>query len=387
MQVTLVHCDYDIPEMLKDLAMPGIPMGLAYIAAVAERDGHKVTVIDAYAESLKSEEVAQRILASQPDVLGISCVTASVYFGLDVARAVRQQVPRIVFGGIHATFCPESFTEVADVVFRGEAEESFAEFLGGKNWAEIGGISYKEEETGEWRHNPLRPLISDLDQLPLPARHLFPTDHPRYKLFRHLPFGSILGGRGCPQRCIFCQNAEVYNRYRARSPRLVVDEIEFLYKEYNVRHLAFIEEDSMISPRWMRAVCDEIIARGLKIRWGCDARVDNINDLDLLKHMAKAGCGFFFHGTESANDETLARMRKGGYADVEQTRKAFALSRKAGIRTVASNILGFPGEDRPTAKHTVEALKEFQASYAFFGVPTPYPGSAFGNWCEQNGCI
>jgi radical SAM superfamily enzyme YgiQ (UPF0313 family) len=384
MHITLVHCDYDMPEMLKDLAMPGMPLGIGYVASVAERDGHQVTVIDAYAESLKREQVVERILAAQPDLLGISCVTASVYYGLDIAKAVRDRVPQIVFGGIHATFSPDTFIDVADAVFRGEAEESFPEFLGGKEWSQIGGLSYKDPQTGKVQHNMIRPLIADLDKLPLPARHLFDFGSRRYKLFRHLPFASLLGGRGCPMRCVYCQNAEVYSTYRARSPKLIVDEMEFLYKTYQVRHFAFVDEDSMISPKHMRALCDEIIARGLKIQWGCDARVDNINDPDLLKHMSKAGCGFFFHGVESANDETLARMRKGGDASAAQARRAFAMARKAGIRSVASTILGFPGEDRPSAQHTVEFLKEIKASYAFFGLPTPFPGSTFGKWCEQN---
>lgn len=387
MRITLVHCDYDIPERLKDLAMPGIPLGLAYVAAVAERDGHEVTVIDAYAEGTKREQVIERVLASRPEVLGISCVTAAVAFGLDVARAVRSSVPKIVFGGIHATFSPETFTDMVDVVFKGESEESFPEYLSGKPLSEIGGISYYDKRVDAVRHNNIRPLIADLDSLPMPARHLFDFGARRYKLFRHLPFASILGGRGCPMRCVYCQNAEVYDTYRSRSPKLIVDELEHLYKTYNVRHLAFVEEDGMISPKHMREMCDEIIARGLKIRWGCDARVDRINDLDLLKHMSKAGCGFFFHGVESANDETLARMHKGGNATSEQTRKAFALAQKAGIRSVASTILGFPGEDRPTTEATIKFLKEIKATYAFFGVPTPFPGSTFGKWCEENDWI
>ena len=109
MRITLVHCDYDIPERLKDLALPGIPLGLAYVAAVAERDGHKVTVIDAYAESTKREQVIERVLASSPDVLGISCVTASVAFALDVVRGVRSSVPQIVIGGIHADVLAGNF--------------------------------------------------------------------------------------------------------------------------------------------------------------------------------------------------------------------------------------------------------------------------------------
>lgn len=387
MKVTLVHCDYDIPERLKDLAMPGIPLGLAYVAAVAERAGHEVTVIDAYADSCSVPKTIERVLASQPDVLGIACVTASVYFALDVARAVRSRVPKIVFGGIHATFSPDTFKDVADAVFRGESEESFPEYLAGKPLSEIGGVSYTDKRVDAFRHNNIRPLIANLDSLPLPARHLFDFGSRRYKLFRHLPFASLLGGRGCPMRCVYCQNAEVYDTYRARSPRLIVDEMESLYKTYNIRHFAFVDEDGMISPRHMREMCDEIIARGLKFRWGCDSRVDRLTDGDLLQHMAKAGCGFFFHGVESANDETLARMRKGGNATAEQTRKAFKLAQKAGIRSVASTILGFPGEDKPSAQATVQFLKEIGATYAFFGVPTPFPGSTFGNMCEANGWI
>jgi anaerobic magnesium-protoporphyrin IX monomethyl ester cyclase len=387
MRVTLIHCDYDIPELLKDLAMPGLPLGVGYVAAVAEREGHKVTVIDAYGEGLNRERSVDRILESQPDVLGLSCVTASVYYGMDVARMVRDRVPKIVFGGIHATFSPGTFIDSADVVFRGESEESFPEYLAGKPLGDIGGISYKDKDTGKTRHNPLRPLISDLDSLPWPARHLFKLTSPRYRLFRHLPFASMLGGRGCPMRCVYCQNAEVYDTYRGRSPKNIVDEMQFLNKEYGVRHLAFVDEDGLISPRHMREMCDEIIARDLKIQWGCDSRVDRLTDLDLLKHMNKAGCNFFFHGVESANNETLARMRKGGNQSAEQTRSAFALAQKAGIRSVASTILGFPGEDKPSAEHTVEFLKEIKASYAFFGVPTPFPGSQFGMQCEANGWI
>jgi hypothetical protein len=142
MRVTLIHCDYDIPEMLKDLAMPGMPLGLGYVAAVAERDGHKVTVIDAYAEGLNREKAINRILASQPDLLGLSCVTASVYYAMDIVKAVRDRIPKIVFGGIHATFVPATFMDDADVVFRGESEESFPEYLSGKSLKDIGGISY-----------------------------------------------------------------------------------------------------------------------------------------------------------------------------------------------------------------------------------------------------
>lgn len=387
MRVTLVHCDYDIPEMLKDLAMPGIPLGLAYLAAMAERDGHKVTVIDAYADSLSREKCAEVILASAPDVVGFSCVTASVYYGKDVAQTVREHVPLVIFGGIHATFSPDTFLDIADVVFRGEAEYSFTEFLGSKPWDEIGGISYKDRETGEVRHNLMRTQIADLDALPLPARHHFNLSAPRYKLFRHLPFASLLGARGCPMRCVYCQNAEVYSTFRPRSPRLIVDEMQMLYDEYNVRHFAFVNEESMISPSHMRGFCEEIIARGLKVRWGCDARIDSVNDPELLALMGEAGCGFFFHGVESANDETLARMHKGGNASSAKTREAFAMAQKAGIRSVASIILGFPGEDKPSAQHTIEFLKEIKASYAFFGLPTPFPGSTFGNMCENHGWI
>lgn len=383
MKITLIHSDYDIPEHLKDLAMPGLPLGVGYIAACLERDGHEVVVVDAHAEGLSREKTIDRIRTAKPDITGISCVTSGVNFARDVAKGIRPFSGQIVMGGIHPTFCPESVLDVCDVVVRGEGEETFPELISSSDLKEVKGISY--QENGGIVHNPSRPLIEDLNTIPWPARHLFKLELPRYKLFRRLPFGTMLSGRGCPMGCIFCQNGEIYNVYRSRNVVDVVDEIEMLITKYDVHYIAFVDEDGLIDKDRMRAMCEEILRRKLKFYWGVDARVDRVNDLQLLKLMSRAGCGFFFHGVESANPETLANMKKG--ISPTTTEHAFKLAQKAGIRSVASTILAFPGEQRHSAEATVEFLKRINASYAFFGLATPFPGSKFAKLCEQNDWI
>lgn len=384
MRVTLVNPDYPIPENLKYLGMPGIPLGLAYLASMLLGAGHQVAVVDGFGELLTIPQTIERVQETQPEVVGISCVTANVNWGIEIARALRSQA-QVFMGGVEPSNNPKWVVDACDVVVRGEGEYTILELLSGKDWRDIRGITYRDPQTGQIVQTPPRSMIEDLDALPLPARRLFPLDSKRYRMFGTVPFGTICSSRGCPMGCVYCATSKLYPRWRGRDPIKVVDELELLINEYDTRMVAFVDEDVMFDAERVDRICDEILRRKLRLYWGIETRVDRVRDPDLLHKLARAGCGFIFFGVESVSRDTLRSMKK--RIVPSDTERAFQLCRKAGIRTVASTIIGYPGEDAGDAMATVEFCKRIGASYAFFGLPTPFPGTIFRQQCEENDWI
>ena len=384
MRVTLVNPDYPIPENLKYLGMPGIPLGLGYIASMLLEAGHQVSVVDGFGELLSVPETIERVRETDPEVVGISCVTANVDWGKEIARALRPQA-RVFIGGVEPSIHPLWVVDECDVVVQGEGEHTVLELLSGKDWSDILGITYRDPQTGQIVQTPPRPQIEDLDALPLPARDLFPLHSKRYRMFGTVPFGTISSSRGCPMGCVYCATSRLYTRWRGRDPIRVVDELELLINEYDTRMVAFVDEDVMFDAERVDRICDEVLRRKLRLYWGIETRVDRVRDLDLMRKLARAGCGFVFFGVESVSQKTLQSMKK--RIVPTDTERAFQLCRQAGVRTVASTIIGYPGEDEADAMATVEFCKRIGASYAFFGLPTPFPGTPFRQQCEENGWI
>lgn len=380
MRVTLVNPHYEEPQVLKFLGLPSIPLGFACVAASIEQAGHHVTVIDAFGEKLNTKQTIDRLKETEPEVTGISCVTCNVDIGREIGQAAKN-FSTVVFGGTHPSLNPESVFDVCDVVVIGEGEEAFPELLSGKDWHEIQGIVFIEN--GEVLCTPERPQIVNLDSVPFPARHLFPMD--RYKQFGVMALATMLTSRGCPMRCSYCTISQLWPIWRGRSPNNVVDEMELLVKEYHVKGISIVDEDFMFDPERVEKICDEILARGLKFWWGMQTRADHLPDVSLLKKMTAAGCEFALFGIESVSEETMRGLNRS--LSVDTISYAFEVCKKAGMRTAGSAILGFPGETIEDAKATIKFVKEMAPDYIFFGVPTPFPGTAFHRECERNGWI
>ncbi|MEM3150517.1 MAG: radical SAM protein [Candidatus Nezhaarchaeales archaeon] len=276
-----------------------------------------------------SLEQAKGVLPSRADVFGITMSSLTVKPAALIARWVKRLFPDslVVVGGPHPTFADEdvlkSVPEV-DVVVRGEGEltalELVQRFAEGEALEGVKGITYRGRE-GIVR-NEDRELIEDLDSLPFPAYHLLPVQN--YRSFgAKEPTFTVLTSRGCPFNCKFCVAWKMNRRrYRVRSVKNVVEELEYLVHRFKARFLSFVDDLFTISKERVKALCRAIRERSLSLVWGCETRVDMV-DRETLLEMRKAGCYWIYFGLESASQSILNSMRKG--IRVEQIKRAFNL--------------------------------------------------------------
>jgi radical SAM superfamily enzyme YgiQ (UPF0313 family) len=316
-------------------------------------------------------------------MVGITAVTMTFDNAIKVIKDVKHINPQIltVMGGPHVTFCARNtlteFPEL-DVAVLGEGEKTVVELIQAVRHTgdlkSIDGIAYRK--SSEICLTPTRELVRDLDTLPTPARHLLALG--RYRALG-MPI-SMTTSRGCPFKCIFCVGRKMVGaRVRYRSPRNVVDELENL-STLNFNQINIADDLFTANKKHCLAVCDEIIKRGLQIKWTSFARVDTVSD-ELLAQMKAAGCTAVSFGIESANPEILKTIKKG--ITLQQVVDAVKMCTRAGIIPHASFILGLPGETPETIKETMdfgERLKKVGLSYGFH-LLAPFPGTEV---CEQN---
>lgn len=363
---------------------PHPPMGIASIAAVLEKRGIEVILLDQYANRMSSKELLEKIKEEMPQIVGFSCLTSV----MSNVRAIINQIKalpgniQIVLGNIHPTmFADELLKEgVADIVVRGEGEYSMREvaaaFENRRGLQSIKGISYLQE--GEVYHNPEREVIKDLSELPYPSWHLL-----NLRDYRSAPLLCIYdlvlpvqASRGCAYRCTYCSQDKVYAKPRYRENKEVIDEIEYLHNKFNIRYFGFYDAYFPFSIKQGLEFCDEFIRRGLpkKLRWVIETRVDKV-DLKLLKRMKEAGLHLIMYGFEVGNEKILTSLKK--MTTIEQARRAVEYTKKANILTVGFFILGMPGETKETCEETIKFAKELDCDIAKFNTAVPYPGSKF----------
>ncbi|RLF16339.1 MAG: B12-binding domain-containing radical SAM protein [Thermoprotei archaeon] len=377
MRVLLVNPPPPKGALSEELQAPHI--GLAYLAAVLEREGHKVWVIDSHPLGLESLKLLPLIAKSiNPDVVGLTSTTFTINQAYEAAKAVKAALPdvKVLMGGPHVTFMDAEAlsTGYVDAVIRGEGEETLLEVLSrieeGRGLEGVKGVSYVSQR-GAIKREPARPLIEDLDSLPYPSYDHLPLE--AYRSFGLKPTLPILTSRGCPFRCKFCVSWKIYQgRYRQRSPKNVVDEIEHHVERYRVTDFSFVDDLFTLSKKRVKEICREIRSRGLEISWGCSARVDTI-DAELLREMRKAGCHTVYFGVESGSQRVLDSMGKGFSSS--KTEEAFKLCKRLGLSTVASVILFWPDETREEVKETLRFVRRLDADLAQFCIATPFPGT------------
>jgi len=369
---------------------PFIPLSLGYLGAVAEKNGHEVNVIDCQAEKLEPEDYRKRINQTHADVVGITSTTLTYKSALKIANVTKQELPECtaVLGGCHATFWDENALNECpslDIIVRREGEVTFIDLLeklqskSGLN--SVKGITFRKSD-GEIARNEDQPFMENLDDLPFPAFHLFPLN-----TFRRA--GKIIfpltTSRGCVYWCDFCTAVRMFGRkYRMRSPKNVVDEIEMLQNKYGESQFAFYDDAFTINPERVEKICEEILTRKLAINWDCEARVDMVNR-SLLQKMKAAGCMAVWLGVESGSQLIIEKMHK--RIKLDQTRNAFKTARELGIMTIANVVLGFPGETEQTAWETINFIKELKPGDVGFYIATPYPGTPLYELVKQNGWL
>lgn len=364
MRTLLINTPYPASEF------PVIPMGLAYVASVLEKEGIEVKVQDFLSSKYSKEKLARRIADYAPEIIGITSVTMNYPIASQILKHCKEIDQNIitVIGGPHVSFWAEEALREApwiDIVVRGEGEYTMLEIARGKSLREIDGIAFRENE--DIVLSKPRQWIENLDELPLPARHFFP-------LYRYRALSGECGlitSRGCPFNCIFCIGHKMVGKKgRFRNPKLVVDEVEEIL-DYGFKTINVVDDLLTLNRKHLYAFCDEIIARKLKFKWTAFSRVDTVNP-ELLGKMKEAGCFFICYGVESGNQKILDMARK--KITPAKIKEAVKLSKDAGIKSLASFIIGLPGETKETLNETVNFAKELGTYYGFH-LLSPFPGT------------
>lgn len=364
------------------------PLGLAYIAAVLEREGYTVEILDCIANLIELETLKKEIARIKPDIVGITCLTPMSARSVDAAKAVRDTHNcTIVMGGPHVSILPEEVLNVADVAVMGEGEQTMLEIVkcieSNGELNSIKGISFKDGD---------KVIITDprpyanLDSIPLPARHLLPMSkyHPTPANYTKLPCVTMITTRGCPFGCIYCSKSACGKIVRYRSPDNVIHEVEYLIKEFNAREILFWDDVFTLNKKRAEQICDLMIEKNINIPWTCESRVDCVTE-NLLTKMKKAGCWQIGYGVESGDPDILKKIKKG--ITLEEVQRAFKWTREAGIHVRAYFMIGLPGETKGQILHTIEMAKKLDPDIAQFCITTPYPGTELFEMAKNEGSL
>lgn len=356
------------------------PLGLAYLGAVLEREGHGVRIIDLDADRVSENDFIKLLGDDDYGLVGITTTTPTFNNAVYLTKLVKKYSPaKTVLGGIHVTNMPYESILInsVDFVAKGEGELTIAELARALEKQQdpggINGLFYKKD--GRIIQNKERQLIEDLDSLPFPARHLFKHRNYNYPDALVKPAMPIMTSRGCPGACSFCCSRSLFTRkFRVRTPENIVDEIEYLIKKIGAREIHVWDDNFVTQKNRVFGVRDEIKRRNIKIKFAFPngIRADYV-DLALLKALKDMGTYSVAYGVESGNQDILDRANKN--LRLEQIEHVFNLTRQLGIETWAFFMIGLPGETVQTIKNTIGFAIKLNPDVAKFHILKPFPGS------------
>jgi len=352
------------------------PLDLLNTAAILQADGHGVRLIDAQAEDLSPERVADRL--GSPDLTVVTssaldrwqCPSLELAPLLGVTEALRGRGGKLLLSGFHGTVRPAAMLEMTgvDAVVRGEPERTVQDVAAGRAWSEIPGLTFPQQ--GRIVSNEDRPPL-EMTSLPAPAFHLIDLKHYRYEILG--PRLMVLeGSRGCPFACTFCSRAIQGKKVRRKTVEQLGREVEVATGQFGAKNIYFIDLEFTTSADFVRGICEYLLERRLRVRWCCQTRADQV-DQPLLGLMRRAGCRLIHFGVESGSRRIAELTRKN--IDPKQQAEAVRLARRAGIETLCFFLLGYPGETEAEMQQTIDLARRLRPTYASFHRVSPYPGS------------
>lgn len=387
----------DPPHKIWTILRAWVPSpGCLQLLAYLEREEFEIDYMDATLNENPWKDLEEKVRREKPEVIGISVIcTAFIYDGMNAARLIKAVSPQstIIMGGEHPSFMAEETLRdcpAIDYICVGEGEVTLTEFLRSvekkEDLSKVLGLAYLNEK-GEFVYTGDRPLIEDLDTLPMPAYHLARMEHPYVDLPSEGPRGLVVNfSRGCTWDCSFCSESAFYKKtWRSRSPGRVADELQLLKEQYR-RKIFYVGDNTFNVTREQGiGFIKEMLKRKTDQRFWLQSRADLIiRDEDLLEGYREAGVYQFMMGLEYHRDDVLKDIRK--RLSVEQATKAMELLKKHKLMVMATLLIGHweeTGEDR------IDFLKFFGKYVDHFGlnIITPLPGTPLFDQMRQKGRI
>ena len=362
------------------------PVGILSMSSCLKQSGHQVNLIDADIHRLNPKQVIELLKKVPPQLIGISLNVSQVSHSVEYIEEIGRHFPNIpiVLGGPYVTGVQENIFKDFPlaryaVIHEGEwAIKDFVDFLKGeKSIGEVRNLIYKIN--GRINRNKVERIL-DLDSLPLPDYSLVLEYIDKY-LGAYPSIGSpsvaIMCTRGCPYNCTFCSSPVTWGRkVTFRKTDNIVNELLDLKKTMDVKEIFFQDDTLNANPSWFFELCDKIISNGLhkEIFFKCPLKVNKeILNEELLRKAKEANFWMIFYGVENGNQEMLNNMNKN--ITVEEIKRAFKLTREAGLASFASFMIGNYGETRETVRDSIKLLKKIMPDYGGFAIAAPFPGS------------
>lgn len=379
-----------------DMYISVFPLGMAYIASVCRKAGHEVHIYSQDVFHFPESHLTDLLNREHFDVVGVGVIGGYYQYRklLKISAGVNESKnrPFFILGGHGPSPEPEYFLKKtqADAVVIGEGENTIVELLKAlelkSDLAKIQGIAFIKD--GKFTQTPRRPLIQNIDEIPLPAWDLFPMDH--YALLKEPNSKNsertmlMLSGRGCTFKCNFCYRMD--EGFRPRSSVSILEEIGILMKDYRASYIDFQDELLMSSIARTIELCEAILKSGLKFHWACNGRL-NYARPDVLQLMKDAGCAFINYGIEAMDNQILKNMNKA--LTVDQIIKGIEATLSMGISPGFNILFGNIGESEKTLEKGVEFLLKYDDSAQMRTIRpvTPYPGSPLYYYAIEKGLL
>ena len=346
------------------------PLGLESIAG--SLPGHEIRILD-----LRLENNLPPVLQDfQPDFCGINCsFTIDVYQTREIAAAIkawRRDVPVFV-GGHHASLSPEDFyyPSIAGVVI-GEGERAMADLVRawetGEDLQTLPGLTLNQA-SGVY-YTPERSLTPNLDELPIPARHLTNRYRQHYHLGFQKPFSIMETARGCPYRCDFCSVWKFFQgKCRMKSPERAFHEIKTIREKY-----IFLADDNfLLSVPRAKRIAELLIENRIRKRFSFQARSDAIVEHpEVIPLLRRAGFWKVFIGFEKIDEEAMGPLNK--HNSVRNNEEALKILRAHGMEIIAAFIIdpAFQVKDFRRLRQYILDRKLYSPSLTIL---TPLPGT------------
>ena len=384
------RCQAEIKESAAVTLRP--PNNLAYLAALALKEGFECKIRDYPAERGKLESFIEDLRNWEPNILVGAVTTPSLPEDKKCLQSAKEICPSIttVIFGAHIPTAPKENLEKelegpVDIAIFGEEEAVFQDLLrawkSNGNLEKVKGILWWEGKI--LKRNPPHSFWEVLDTLPFPARHLLKN---RLYLF---PDGEAMAtiqvSRGCPYQCIYCLAPIISGRkLRKRTPPNILQELKECVETYNIRRFFFRADTFTLDSQWVEELCQLILEEGLDIKWVANARVAPLKK-NTLQWMKKAGCILVAFGIESGNEESLHKMRKD--ITLQEAKIAVKWAKEVGLKTYGFFMMGFPWETERHIQDTINFSLELPIDFAEYHIVIPYEGTPLYELCREKELI